>query len=35
VGMGDVAYVIPIVIVIGVALSAISAGFAIRRWLRA
>jgi cell division transport system permease protein len=35
VGMADVAYVIPIVIVIGVALAAISAGFAIRRWLRA
>jgi len=35
VGMADVAYVIPIVIVIGVALAAVSASFAIRRWLRA
>ncbi|MBU4465243.1 MAG: permease-like cell division protein FtsX [Actinobacteria bacterium] len=35
VGIGDVALVIPIIVVIGVALSAISAGFAIRRWLRA
>jgi cell division transport system permease protein len=35
VGLGDVAYVVPILIVIGVVLAAISAGFAIRRWLRA
>lgn len=35
VGMSEVAYVIPIVIVIGVVLAAVSAGFAIRRWLRA
>jgi cell division transport system permease protein len=35
VGMADVAYVVPILIVIGVVLAAISAGFAIRRWLRA
>ncbi|WP_029144449.1 permease-like cell division protein FtsX [Microbacterium luticocti] len=35
VGMRDVAYVIPILIGIGVVLAAISAGFAIRRWLRA
>ncbi|QAY61074.1 ABC transporter permease [Microbacterium protaetiae] len=35
VGMGDVAYVVPILIGIGVVLAAVSAGFAIRRWLRA
>lgn len=35
VGPGHVAIVIPVLIVIGVALSALSAGFAIRRWLRA
>lgn len=35
IGMADVAYVVPILIVIGVVLAAISAGFAIRRWLRA
>jgi len=35
VGMGDVAYVVPILIAIGAVLSAVSAGFAIRRWLRA
>lgn len=35
VGLGDVAIVIPVLIVIGVALAALSAGFAIRRWLRA
>ncbi len=29
------AIVIPVIIVIGVVLAAISAGFAIRRWLRA
>jgi cell division transport system permease protein len=33
--MGDVAVVIPIVIAIGVVLAAVSAGFAIRRWLHA
>lgn len=31
----DVLYVIPILIVLGVVLAAVSAGFAIRRWLRA
>ncbi|MEV7693468.1 permease-like cell division protein FtsX [Microbacterium sp. NPDC089189] len=35
VGYGDLALVIPIIIVIGVVLAALSAGFAIRRWLRA
>ncbi|MEQ6898965.1 permease-like cell division protein FtsX [Microbacterium sp. KR10-403] len=35
VGMGDVAYVVPVLIGLGVVLAAISAGFAIRRWLRA
>lgn len=35
VGMGDVVIVIPVLIVIGVLLAALSAGFAIRRWLRA
>ncbi len=35
VGPGDVAVVIPIVIAIGVVLAAVSAGFAIRRWLHA
>lgn len=35
VGMGDVAVVVPIVIAIGVVLAAVSAGFAIRRWLHA
>ncbi|WP_308493675.1 permease-like cell division protein FtsX [Microbacterium terrisoli] len=35
VDMRDVAYVVPILIVIGVVLAAVSAGFAIRRWLRA
>ena len=35
VGLGDVALVIPVLILIGVALAALSAGFAIRRWLRA
>ncbi|UUT35479.1 permease-like cell division protein FtsX [Microbacterium elymi] len=35
VDMKDVAYVIPIMIAIGVVLAAVSAGFAIRRWLRA
>ena len=35
VGMGDAAIVIPIIIAIGLVLAALSAGFAIRRWLRA
>jgi cell division transport system permease protein len=35
VGAGEIALVVPVVIVIGVVLSALSAGFAIRRWLRA
>lgn len=34
VGQGDVALVIPVVVIVGVVLSALSAGFAIRRWLR-
>jgi cell division transport system permease protein len=34
VGMEDAVIVIPVMIVIGVALAALSAGFAIRRWLR-
>ncbi len=35
VGMRDAAMVIPLIIAIGLVLSAVSAGFAIRRWLRA
>ncbi len=35
VGLSDAAVVIPIIIVLGVVLAAVSAGFAIRRWLRA
>jgi cell division transport system permease protein len=35
VGDGQVAIVVPVIIVIGVALAALSATFAIRRWLRA
>lgn len=35
VGMADAAIVIPIIITIGLVLAALSAGFAIRRWLRA
>lgn len=35
VGYADLALVIPVIIVIGVVLAALSAGFAIRRWLRA
>ena len=35
VGVADAAVVIPIIIVIGLVLAALSAGFAIRRWLRA
>lgn len=35
VGMADAAIVIPIIIAIGLVLAALSAGFAIRRWLRA
>ncbi|MBM3716243.1 MULTISPECIES: permease-like cell division protein FtsX [Microbacterium] len=31
---GDVALVVPVIVVIGVVLAAFSAGFAIRRWLR-
>jgi cell division transport system permease protein len=34
VDMGDTAVVLPVVILIGVVLAAVSAGFAIRRWLR-
>ncbi len=35
VNLGDTALVVPAVIVLGVVLAAVSAGFAIRRWLRA
>ncbi|WP_448233101.1 permease-like cell division protein FtsX [Microbacterium lacticum] len=35
VGMADAVIVIPIIIAIGLVLAALSAGFAIRRWLRA
>lgn len=35
VGMGEAWIVIPIIVLIGVVLAAFSAGFAIRRWLRA
>ncbi len=35
VDLGDVAFVIPVIVVVGVILAALSAGFAIRRWLRA
>lgn len=34
VGDGDVAVVVPVIVVIGIVLAALSAGFAIRRWLR-
>ncbi|GAA3943646.1 permease-like cell division protein FtsX [Microbacterium soli] len=34
VGMQDAAFVVPVLVVIGIVLSALSAGFAIRRWLR-
>lgn len=34
VNLGDVAVVIPVVVAIGLVLAALSAGFAIRRWLR-
>ena len=35
VGIGDAWLVVPVLILVGVALAALSAGFAIRRWLRA
>ena len=35
VGLSDAAIVIPVIIIIGLVLAALSAGFAIRRWLRA
>ena len=35
VGVDDAWLVIPVIILLGVALAALSAGFAIRRWLRA
>jgi cell division transport system permease protein len=35
VGYADIALVIPVIIAVGVVLAALSAGFAIRRWLRA
>jgi cell division transport system permease protein len=35
VGMGEAWLVVPVLILVGVALAALSAGFAIRRWLRA
>jgi cell division transport system permease protein len=34
VGPADIALVVPVIVVIGVVLAALSAGFAIRRWLR-
>ena len=34
VGMDDAVFVVPVLIIIGVVLAALSAGFAIRRWLR-
>jgi cell division transport system permease protein len=34
VDMRDAAFVVPVLIGIGVLLAALSAGFAIRRWLR-
>ncbi|MFG6445338.1 permease-like cell division protein FtsX [Microbacterium sp. P06] len=34
VGPADLAIVIPVIVVVGAALAALSAGFAIRRWLR-
>ncbi|WP_345750643.1 permease-like cell division protein FtsX [Microbacterium rhizophilus] len=35
VGLGDALLVVPVIVLIGVVLAALSAGFAIRRWLRA
>lgn len=35
VGMSDAVFVVPVLIGIGIVLAALSAGFAIRRWLRA
>ncbi|MEL5990520.1 permease-like cell division protein FtsX [Microbacterium phosphatis] len=35
VGMGEALLVVPVIVLIGVTLAALSAGFAIRRWLRA
>lgn len=35
VGYSDLAIVIPVIVVVGILLAALSAGFAIRRWLRA
>jgi cell division transport system permease protein len=35
VGMGEAWLVVPALFLVGVALAALSAGFAIRRWLRA
>lgn len=34
VGAGEIAIVVPVIVLIGVVLAALSAGFAIRRWLR-
>lgn len=34
VGPGEIAIVVPVIVLIGVVLAALSAGFAIRRWLR-
>lgn len=34
VGLSDIAIVIPVIVAVGVVLAALSAGFAIRRWLR-
>lgn len=35
VGMSDAVFVVPVLVAIGILLAALSAGFAIRRWLRA
>ncbi|WP_309069127.1 permease-like cell division protein FtsX [Microbacterium sp.] len=35
VGMGEALLVVPVIVLVGVVLAALSAGFAIRRWLRA
>jgi cell division transport system permease protein len=35
VDLGDAWLVVPVLILVGIALAALSAGFAIRRWLRA
>jgi len=35
VGIGDALVVVPLIVAVGLVLAALSAGFAIRRWLRA